>query len=179
MKVVAKFLSMLTLAFVAGTAMPAHALQFEYDYPDQASIDSRAVGTYHQFNFAPPVVQQQVAPTYEPKIAETINFETKEVKLSKTNRMKVHHVAHMLKNPAFAGKKVIVTGFTDNVGKDAPNQRLSYHRAVQVAHALVADGVPAGLVSAQGMGKANPVADNSTVEGRAANRRVTISVSDH
>jgi len=160
-------------ALVAGAAIPAHALEFEYDYPDQASIDSRAVATYHQFPQAP-VYQQQ----YAPRIAETVNFETKEAKLSPTNSAKIKHVAHMLKNPAFANRKVIVTGYTDNVGKDAPNQRLSYHRAASVAHALVMDGVPAGSITTQGMGKANPVADNSTVEGRAANRRVTITVAE-
>ena len=77
-----------------------------------------------------------------------------------------------LKSPAFAGKKVVVAGYTDNVGKTARNQRLSYHRALRVMHALIANGVPASMLSAQGYGKENPMASNATPQGRAANRRV-------
>jgi len=71
---------------------------------------------------------------------------------------------------------VTVVGYTDNEGSDAVNLKLSDTRAKAVAAALVSNGVLAAKVTARGAGSANPVADNSTEEGRAKNRRVEITV---
>ena len=65
-----------------------------------------------------------------------------------------------------------VNGYTDSVGTDAYNQKLSQRRADSVRQALVQQGVSAGRVDAVGHGKADPIATNSTDEGRALNRRV-------
>lgn len=73
--------------------------------------------------------------------------------------------------------KVQVEGYTDNVGSDAYNQKLSEERADAVQSFLVSQGVPPGNVTAQGYGEADPVADNSTRSGRAENRRVSMVVS--
>jgi outer membrane protein OmpA-like peptidoglycan-associated protein len=73
--------------------------------------------------------------------------------------------------------KVQVEGYTDNIGSDAYNLTLSQERATAVQAFLVEQGVAPGNVSAQGYGKADPVADNSTSAGRAANRRVSLVVS--
>ncbi|WP_457603419.1 OmpA family protein [Nitratifractor sp.] len=72
-------------------------------------------------------------------------------------------------------KKIIVTGYTDNIGTDAYNLKLSLQRAQSVADYLMDCGkVPAELFKIVGRGKADPIADNSTEEGRAKNRRVEI-----
>ena len=71
---------------------------------------------------------------------------------------------------------VTVVGYTDNQGSDAVNLKLSDTRAKAVAAALVSNGVLAAKVTARGAGSADPVADNSTEEGRAKNRRVEITV---
>ena len=73
--------------------------------------------------------------------------------------------------------KVAVTGYTDNTGNDAINIPLSGNRATSVANYLEAQGVPAGEITAKGMGAASPVAGNDTDAGRAKNRRVEIAVS--
>jgi peptidoglycan-binding protein ArfA len=71
---------------------------------------------------------------------------------------------------------VTVIGYTDNQGSDAVNLKLSDTRAKAVAAALVSNGVLAAKMTARGAGAANPIADNSTEEGRAKNRRVEITV---
>lgn len=67
-----------------------------------------------------------------------------------------------------------VTGHTDNTGSDSYNYALSERRATTVAHYLQAQGVLAQRFSVRGIGEAQPIADNSTPEGRQQNRRVEI-----
>lgn len=74
-------------------------------------------------------------------------------------------------------QKLMVTGHTDSSGQLAYNNKLSQQRAEQVRAYLVQQGLHAERVEAQGRGPAEPVADNSTPEGRAANRRVEVLLS--
>lgn len=71
---------------------------------------------------------------------------------------------------------VIAVGHTDAVGGDSYNQSLSVRRAEAVKAYLVSKGIEANRVYTEGKGKAQPVADNSTREGRAKNRRVEVEV---
>ncbi len=73
--------------------------------------------------------------------------------------------------------KLQVEGYTDNIGSDDYNQKLSEQRAMAVQTFLMAQGVQPGNITAQGYGKSHPVADNSTNSGRAENRRVELVVS--
>lgn len=70
-----------------------------------------------------------------------------------------------------------VVGHTDSTGSESYNLTLSEHRAASVSQFLESRGVRASLLSTQGEGEANPVADNKTREGRAMNRRVDILIS--
>jgi len=67
-----------------------------------------------------------------------------------------------------------VVGYTDST--EAHNQQLSELRANAVKNALVGKNVIASRITAIGMGKSNPKADNSTPEGRQLNRRVAIII---
>ena len=78
---------------------------------------------------------------------------------------------------AYPGLKVQVEGYTDSIGSDEYNQKLSEQRANGVRDYLVQQSVADANVTAQGYGKKDPVADNSTNEGRAQNRRVELVVS--
>jgi len=70
-----------------------------------------------------------------------------------------------------------VEGHTDNVGGAAMNEELSLKRAMTVRDYLIRQGVPASSVDVAGLGLSAPIGDNSTVDGRARNRRVEIVVS--
>jgi outer membrane protein OmpA-like peptidoglycan-associated protein len=75
------------------------------------------------------------------------------------------------------GLNLAVEGYTDSVGSDDFNLKLSQQRADTVRDDLVTQGLPDSSVTAKGFGKSNPVADNDTVAGRQQNRRVEIVVS--
>lgn len=70
----------------------------------------------------------------------------------------------------------VVEGHTDSKGKPAANQTLSQNRADAVRDYLIERGVAPERITAEGHGADDPVADNSTAEGRANNRRVEIVV---
>ena len=78
---------------------------------------------------------------------------------------------------AYPGLKLDIDGYTDSIGSEEYNQTLSEKRADTVRAYLVSSGVSPDHVTAQGFGKADPVADNSTAEGRKLNRRVDMVVS--
>lgn len=69
--------------------------------------------------------------------------------------------------------KILIGGHTDDVGTDEYNLDLSNQRATNVLAALVARGLPPAQLSSAGYGEAQPVAENTTEEGRARNRRTT------
>ncbi|MFN7056866.1 OmpA family protein [Hyphomonas sp.] len=69
-----------------------------------------------------------------------------------------------------------VTGHTDSTGSASLNEALSLDRAKAVRAALIHRGVPAGRLVAEGRGAAEPVADNTTAEGRARNRRIELRI---
>ncbi len=71
---------------------------------------------------------------------------------------------------------VEVAGHTDSTGSDAYNQSLSERRARSVATYLQGQGVITERLITVGMGESRPVADNATVDGRQANRRVEITM---
>jgi len=73
--------------------------------------------------------------------------------------------------------RLAIEGYTDSTGTADFNQTLSEKRAAAVRDYLVSQGLDAGALSSQGFGMNNPVADNSTAQGRQKNRRVEIVVS--
>lgn len=69
-----------------------------------------------------------------------------------------------------------VAGYTDNVGSDANNQKLSQDRAESVRTYLLKKGIAAERIKAKGYGSSNPVAPNDSPQGRQQNRRTEIHV---
>jgi outer membrane protein OmpA-like peptidoglycan-associated protein len=78
---------------------------------------------------------------------------------------------------AYPNLKLQVEGYTDNIGTDEYNQKLSEQRAGGVREYLVSQSVQDANITATGYGKNSPIADNSTNGGRAQNRRVQLVVS--
>lgn len=75
--------------------------------------------------------------------------------------------------------KLEVAGYTDSVGDDRRNRRLSAQRAQAVAAYLTGKGVAAARLTANGYGAENPIGDNATAEGRQKNRRIELHVLTH
>jgi OOP family OmpA-OmpF porin len=73
--------------------------------------------------------------------------------------------------------KVIILAHTDSIGTEEYNEDLSERRARSVKTALAKRGVPPPSMRFKGFGFSRPVADNSTDEGRAKNRRVEFRVT--
>jgi OOP family OmpA-OmpF porin len=74
--------------------------------------------------------------------------------------------------------QVEIQGYTDSIGTDAYNLSLSRKRAQAVKEYLVGKGLSDSSLTAKGYGKADPIASNTTKEGRAENRRVAFSVTN-
>ncbi|WP_318467340.1 OmpA family protein [Photobacterium leiognathi] len=87
----------------------------------------------------------------------------------------LHNVALVAKE--YPKTQLNVLGFTDSKGAASYNLRLSQVRADAVGNYLIRQGVNANRVISQGRGEANPIASNSTENGRAQNRRVEIILS--
>ena len=102
-------------------------------------------------------------------------FVTGKSELLPSARDQLDQVAAALKDQGEV-KPMVVEGYTDSVGSEQTNQRLSKDRAEAVRAYLVSKGVPSDKITSVGKGKSNPVASNDTPEGRANNRRVEIVV---
>jgi outer membrane protein OmpA-like peptidoglycan-associated protein len=102
-------------------------------------------------------------------------FDTGHYSLKPGAREKLAKVAGIL--IAYPGLNIEVGGYTDNVGGDDMNMRLSENRAGTVRNYLVEQGVATSSVSAKGYGNTLPVASNDNAAGRQENRRVELVVS--
>lgn len=105
-------------------------------------------------------------------IALYINFDTGKSIIRDESKPIIEQIVQMMKsNPDL---KIGVEGHTDNVGSPASNKTLSEARAKSVVSAITGQGISADRLSTAGYGQDKPVADNSTEEGRAKNRRVEL-----
>jgi len=102
-------------------------------------------------------------------------FDTGKFSLKAGTREKLAKVAGIL--IAYPSLAVEVGGYTDNVGGDEMNQKLSENRASAVRDYIVAQGVAIASVTAKGFGNTSPVASNDIASGRQENRRVELVVS--
>lgn len=105
-------------------------------------------------------------------IALHINFETGRTAIESESQSIIDQMSKMLQdNPSL---KVSIEGHTDNVGTPAANKKLSEDRAASALAALVSSSVIKERLSSKGWGQERPVADNTSEDGRAKNRRVEI-----
>jgi outer membrane protein OmpA-like peptidoglycan-associated protein len=102
-------------------------------------------------------------------------FNTDSATLRPESQEQLANIAAILK--AYPNVHIKIGGYTDNTGDPQRNLRLSQDRADAVMADLIALGVSRDRLEAQGYGDQFPVADNSTAEGRAKNRRVSMRVT--
>jgi OOP family OmpA-OmpF porin len=103
---------------------------------------------------------------------EQVNFEFDSAKLTASSSAMLDEAVKILKR--HSDLKVELAGHTDSMGNDQYNQGLSERRAQSVADYLIAHGANAGNISVKGYGESDPVANNGSEAGRAANRRVEL-----
>lgn len=121
-------------------------------------------------------------PAIKREIVERVNYAAKKIffavgsdKIMPASYGALDNVAAILK--ASTSLKLIVEGYTDNVGNQASNLILSQKRADAVKNYLLQKGLDANRLDAKGYGQERAIADNSTPVGRAANRRVELKLS--
>jgi OmpA-OmpF porin, OOP family len=103
-------------------------------------------------------------------------FDTGKATLQAASLEQLTNIAAILK--AYPQVRIRIGGYTDNTGDPAANLRLSGERANNVMDELVKLGIDPERMSARGYGAQNPVADNSTEDGRQKNRRISLRVTD-
>jgi outer membrane protein OmpA-like peptidoglycan-associated protein len=107
---------------------------------------------------------------------KNIEFEFGSDKLAQSAYPVLDQVADMLKSNS-SSVNLSVAGYTDYIGTAEYNLVLSVKRANTVKKYLLSKNVPASRISISGYGKENPIAPNSTVEGRQRNRRVEFQLT--
>jgi outer membrane protein OmpA-like peptidoglycan-associated protein/tetratricopeptide (TPR) repeat protein len=107
-------------------------------------------------------------------ILKNIFFDVNRYELKPESSTELDNIVELLKeNPSL---KIQINGHTDNVGKPADNLKLSNNRANAVIQYLIAKGIDPKRLSSKGWGETQPLADNSSEEGRARNRRTEMKV---
>ncbi|WP_345985055.1 OmpA family protein [Sulfurimonas sp. HSL-1656] len=101
-----------------------------------------------------------------------IRYETASAVIEKDSEGKVVEFADFLKESPSYNVKIL--GHTDSRGSDKYNQGLSEARANSVRTLLIANGIAEDRIIVEGKGESQPIADNGTAEGRAANRRIEV-----
>ncbi|MEM9932736.1 MAG: OmpA family protein [Bacteroidota bacterium] len=107
-------------------------------------------------------------------VLSNIFFESGSYELKKASNAELQFLVNYLKqNP---GLTIEIQGHTDDVGSPSSNQSLSQKRAEVVKDYLLQSGTSTDRITAKGYGESQPVADNATEEGKAANRRTEFKI---
>ncbi len=99
-------------------------------------------------------------------------FASGKSKLTANSKRTLRELAKDLNKKERKNERYQILGYTDDRGKESANLKLSQKRAEAVRTELVKNGVDSSRLEAIGMGEADPIADNSTAEGREMNRRI-------
>lgn len=103
-----------------------------------------------------------------------VYFDTNKSAVKGTSATTLDKLADILKE--YPKSNILIEGHTDSAGPEDYNMNLSKQRAQSVSNYLVAKGVDASRFTTKWYGESQPKADNSTTEGKAANRRVELAI---
>ena len=107
---------------------------------------------------------------------QNILFAFNSAELQPVGETVVSRIANYLND--YPNRNILIEGFTDNIGSEEYNLKLSRERGDSVKRSLIRYGVSPHRISIVGLGEAFPVASNSTEAGRQQNRRVEIVISN-
>lgn len=131
--------------------------------PAQTTVDARGC----------PVPVVPVVELPEPAMTFDLEYLPNTIEVSSAFAVEMQRMSDFIK--ANSGKRFVIEGYTDSVGNEAANMKLSLQRAEKIKAYLVEKmGIAASLLEARGFGESSPVADNSTQAGRVQNRRVVV-----
>ncbi len=161
--------------------------------PDNGLLSVGVSYRFGQQEDAAPVVAPAPAPAPEVQtkhftLKSDVLFNFNKATLKPEGQQALDQLYTQLSNMDPKDGSAVVLGYTDRIGSEAYNQQLSEKRAQSVVDYLVAKGIPAGKISARGMGESNPVTGNTcdNVKARAAlidclapDRRVEIEVKGY
>ncbi|EEX94223.1 outer membrane protein OmpA [Vibrio orientalis CIP 102891 = ATCC 33934] len=101
-------------------------------------------------------------------------FDSESSELNESSSQQLSQLVATLKE--YPEAKVEVVGHTDSTGSSSYNQALSIQRATEVSNFLESEGIDSSRISIDGHGETQPIAPNSTSQGRANNRRVEVTI---
>lgn len=129
-------------------------------------------------------IEQEIPGAEVERVGEGINvtfdensgiyFETEKYNVNADSRESLDRLVNILKE--YTGSNILVEGHTDSTGSDAYNLTLSKNRAQAVTNYLIQNGITRDRMDTKWYGESQPKYDNSTVEGRAQNRRVELAI---
>ncbi|MBM4170560.1 MAG: hypothetical protein FJ214_01660 [Ignavibacteria bacterium] len=120
------------------------------------------------------VVEKPVAASADKWVLVGVNFDFNSAKITSDSYPILYDAAKTLL--LYPNMKVEIQGYTDNIGSEIYNSKLSKTRADAVKKYLVSKGVGSSRLTTTGFGESNPIEDNKTAEGRAMNRRIEFKV---
>lgn len=168
----------------ANTGHYAVAAEVHHDDPQPLILNVKKEGYSFDTQIIQPeeITEEVIEKDAEVKAVETgkvcdlrdIYYETNDFSLTQESKMLLALFVEFLKeNPTV---KVEIQGHTDDIGSDADNLRLSENRAKSVYDYVVSQGIPANRLRYKGYGESQPIAPNTTEEGRAKNRRTVFLI---
>lgn len=155
-------------------AAPAMTVQAEGPLDLQGEIDdSLAAADAAMMNLGENPDPRDVARALS---IQVINFEVDEAIIPDVNKAFLDRAAKIMAE--VPDMNLVIIGHTDSQASDAYNMELSRERADSVKAYLVSQGIDESKLSTKGMGETDPIADNSTEQGRFRNRRIEFMVND-
>ena len=147
-----------------------------YEERDLDAICVQEAGKKEPILVPEPIVKPTPKPTPKPDLMP-VYFAYDKHDIRKESQLRLDSIYTIL--VAQADWKIELTGHTDGTGPDDYNARLSEKRVLSVADYLIKKGLPEGrIIQRLAKGEKEPVDDNTTVAGRARNRRVELRVVD-
>lgn len=138
-------------------------------YSDNYSLKDKSPDSTYEKNIPLQPIEVNAA-----VVLRNIFFDFNKFDLKPESQVELDKLVQLLQeNPTV---RIQIEGHTDNIGNAGDNLKLSENRAKAVVNYLVSKGISAGRLTAKGFGATRPVAENSSEEGRAQNRRTELKV---